>query len=58
MLADFTLMTFFEETCKNKQMATIRKRLFELYHRYNHTHPDVKNLYTIFDNVKKTDTKN
>ncbi|MCD4709164.1 MAG: hypothetical protein K8S62_15685 [Candidatus Sabulitectum sp.] len=50
MLADFTLMTFFEETHEKDEFSEIRKRLFTLYSRYNHSHPDVKSLYTIFDN--------
>lgn len=53
MLADFTLMTFFEETQKKEELIPMRKRLYQLYSRYNHTHPDVKNLFTIFDNCTK-----
>lgn len=52
MLADFTLMSFFEETHEKDEFTVIRKRLYELYSRYNHSHPDIKSLYTIFDNCR------
>lgn len=52
MLADFTLMSFFEETHEKDEFTTIRKRLHELYSRYNLFRPDVKSLYTIFDNCR------
>lgn len=57
MLADFTLMTFFEETCNKEEFIPIRKRLYEMYSRYNYSHPDVKSLYTIFENCRRNRTE-
>lgn len=46
MLADFTLMTFFNQTADGDEISVVKRSLAELYKRYNHMVPGVKSLYT------------
>jgi len=52
MLADFTLMTFFEETRYKDEFTTIRKRIHDLYRRYYRTHMNGNSIHTIFDDFR------
>ena len=52
MMADFTLMTFFQETRNKEEYREIHDRLHSIYNRYNHHNLNLMPLYTIFDNLK------
>jgi sugar-specific transcriptional regulator TrmB len=53
MLADFTLMSFFEQAYRTGEYGELSKRLHSLYSRYNPSNPDLSSISSVHDSTRE-----